>query len=78
MAKLAFNTQGSKKDSSRNGALLATNQGGSVRDKQELHNDRDAHIAARAYQLFEQRGRKHGYALQDWVQAEQELYGTTT
>jgi DUF2934 family protein len=77
MAKLAFIKQGSKKDSSRKGALLATDEGGSVRDKQELHNDRDAHIAARAYQLFEQRGRRHGYAFQDWLQAEKELYGTT-
>ncbi len=41
--------------------------GGSVGDKQELHNDRDARIAARAFQLFEQRGSKHGYDFQDWL-----------
>ena len=30
-------------------------------------------IAARAYELFERRGRSDGLALQDWLQAEQEF-----
>jgi hypothetical protein len=30
-------------------------------------------LAKRAYELFELRGREHGYDLQDWVIAEQEL-----
>ena len=30
-------------------------------------------IAQRAYELFEQRGRQDGFAMQDWLQAEQEL-----
>jgi outer membrane protein TolC len=30
-------------------------------------------IAQRAYELYEQRGRQDGFALQDWLQAEQEL-----
>jgi hypothetical protein len=30
-------------------------------------------IATRAYQLFERRGRIHGFDLQDWISAEQEL-----
>lgn len=30
-------------------------------------------IAQRAHELYEQRGRQDGYALQDWLQAEQEL-----
>lgn len=34
-----------------------------------LHDE----IARRAYELFEQRGRKDGYDLQDWFQAESEL-----
>ena len=67
MAKTAFTKQ--RKTSSPNG--------GSVRDKQELHHDRDARIATRAFQLFEQRGWKHGYDFQDWLQAEKELYGST-
>jgi Protein of unknown function (DUF2934) len=30
-------------------------------------------IEERAYELYEQRGRQNGFALQDWLQAEQEL-----
>lgn len=30
-------------------------------------------IAQRAYALYEQRGRQDGFAIQDWLQAEQEL-----
>ncbi|MGZ4814243.1 MAG: DUF2934 domain-containing protein [Terriglobales bacterium] len=30
-------------------------------------------IRARAYQLYEQRGRVHGYDLQDWLMAEAEV-----
>jgi Protein of unknown function (DUF2934) len=30
-------------------------------------------IAKRAYQLFERRGRAHGFDLEDWISAEQEL-----
>jgi len=30
-------------------------------------------IAQRAYELFLQRGQAHGYALDDWLQAEREL-----
>lgn len=34
-------------------------------------------IRERAYQLYEQRGRRDGYALQDWLQAEAEIAGRT-
>ncbi|MBU6482232.1 MAG: DUF2934 domain-containing protein [Nitrospirae bacterium] len=34
-----------------------------------------AHIAQRAYELYEQRGRQDGQALEDWVKAERELGG---
>jgi outer membrane protein TolC len=34
-----------------------------------------AHIAQRAYELYEQRGRQEGRALEDWLQAERELVG---
>ena len=30
-------------------------------------------IAARAYQLYEERGRRQGHADQDWLEAEQEI-----
>ena len=30
-------------------------------------------IRARAYELYEQRGREHGHAEEDWLRAEQEV-----
>ena len=33
-------------------------------------------IRERAYELYEQRGRKDGFAEQDWLQAEAEMIGT--
>ena len=35
----------------------------------------DEIIRARAYQLFEQRGGRHGNDLEDWLQAEAEVLG---
>ncbi len=35
--------------------------------------DLQARIAARAYELYEQRGGQDGYALEDWLQAEREI-----
>ncbi|MGH9573790.1 MAG: DUF2934 domain-containing protein [Candidatus Acidiferrales bacterium] len=35
-------------------------------------------IRERAYELYEQRGRRDGYALEDWLQAEAEISGRTT
>jgi Protein of unknown function (DUF2934) len=34
-------------------------------------------IQARAYELYEQRGRQHGHAEEDWIQAEQEVLSKT-
>ncbi len=34
---------------------------------------REEAIRRRAYELFERRGRKHGYDLQDWLDAEIEV-----
>jgi outer membrane protein TolC len=34
-----------------------------------------AHIAQRAYELYEQRGRQEGLDLEDWLKAERELGG---
>jgi hypothetical protein len=33
----------------------------------------EAQIAARAYELYERRGREHGHDASDWLRAEQEL-----
>jgi hypothetical protein len=35
----------------------------------------EAYIRVRAYQLFEQRGRQDGHAVEDWLQAEEEILG---
>ncbi len=40
--------------------------------QQSQFNAVDA-IRFRAYQLFEQRGRKHGFDLEDWLRAESEV-----
>ena len=44
-----------------------------LQQPQEIHNE-DA-IRFRAYQLFEQRGRTHGFDMEDWLRAEGELVG---
>ena len=36
----------------------------------EVHHDR---VARRAYELYEQRGRQEGLALEDWLNAERQL-----
>lgn len=37
------------------------------------NNDVQQRIAARAYALYEERGYRQGYDLQDWVDAEREI-----
>lgn len=37
--------------------------------------DVQAHIAKRAYALYEQRGWQHGHDLEDWIQAAKEVVG---
>lgn len=39
------------------------------------HNNVEEVIRARAYELFEQRGRTHGHAHEDWLRAEAEVRG---
>jgi hypothetical protein len=44
-------------------------------------NDLQRTIRARAYELFQQRGRQHGHDIEDWLRAEAELranYGERT
>jgi hypothetical protein len=36
----------------------------------------EGRIRQRAYELYEQRGRVEGFALDDWLQAEGEMLGT--
>ena len=38
-------------------------------------NDIEESIRRRAYELYEQRGRIEGFALDDWLQAEGEVFG---
>ncbi len=44
--------------------------------KANLLTDIDGRIRRRAYELYEQRGRVDGFALDDWLQAEGEIPGT--
>ena len=41
--------------------------------KAETPSDLTPQIAKRAYELYEQRGRREGQAVQDWGQAEREI-----
>jgi len=66
MARLSFQKERKNKESDARTALS--------RGKHELHADRNARIAARAFELYEQRGRKQGNDVQDWLQAEKELF----
>ncbi len=44
-----------------------------INDNPETPSDLTARIAQRAYELYEQRGRKDGFADEDWLQAEREI-----
>ena len=35
----------------------------------------EAYVRVRAYQLFEQRGRQDGHDVEDWLEAEEEIFG---
>ena len=47
---------------------------------EEQCNEADQHyrIAARAYELYEARGRVDGYAEEDWLQAENEILNSAS
>lgn len=38
--------------------------------------DHEERVRARAYELYEDRGKEDGHAIEDWLQAEQEVLGT--
>ena len=44
-----------------------------VRKSPGTNGNVEEEIRRRAYELFEQRGRVHGYAQDDWIQAEAEV-----
>jgi hypothetical protein len=43
--------------------------------KTRLPSEIEERIRRRAYELYEQRGRVEGFALDDWLQAEAEILG---
>ena len=43
--------------------------------KSDLPGDIEERVRERAFELYEQRGREHGFALDDWLQAECEILG---
>jgi DUF2934 family protein len=43
--------------------------------KPDLPSDIEERIRQRAYELYEQRGRIKGFALDDWLRAEREILG---
>ena len=51
-----------------------TGPGEQAARRAEAHQGR---VEQRAYELYEQRGRQEGRALEDWVNAEQELVGAS-
>jgi hypothetical protein len=53
-----------------------------IENRPRLHPDQgslelmEEYIRLRAYELFEARGRQHGYDVEDWLAAEAEVLGT--
>jgi hypothetical protein len=43
--------------------------------KSDLPGDIEERVRERAFELYEQRGRVDGFALDDWLQAEREILG---
>jgi hypothetical protein len=43
----------------------------------EIEDSVEEQIRTRAYELFEARGREEGHDLEDWIEAEAEITGTT-
>jgi hypothetical protein len=58
------------------GSLAAKARSG-LSEKDEAAENAAVHklIAERAYELWENQGRPHGYDLTDWLEAEQEIKG---
>jgi len=43
----------------------------------KVEDDLEEQIRTRAYELYEARGREEGHDLEDWLEAEAEITGTT-
>jgi DUF2934 family protein len=62
----------SKRPTSKKGPSLA------ARDANAQALTLHERIAQRAYELYEERGRRAGYALEDWLRAEREIRSTVS
>ena len=63
-----------QRESGRMTAMTATNRGkGRAEFEGLLHQFVERKIELRAYELYEERGRSDGHALDDWVKAELEI-----
>jgi regulation of enolase protein 1 (concanavalin A-like superfamily) len=61
--------------SKKSAAIPAQENGNGHAALQQTHSNGNVEeaIRVRAYQLFEQRGRVHGYDVEDWVRAKTEI-----
>jgi Protein of unknown function (DUF2934) len=57
----------------RNPIESRSNGNTSTHQPDEQSQDGYMHISKRAYALFEERGRNDGHALEDWLEAEQQV-----
>jgi Protein of unknown function (DUF2934) len=57
----------------RNSVASRSTENTSTHQPDEQSQDGHMRISERAYALFEERGRNDGYALEDWLEAEQQL-----
>lgn len=71
-----------KRRRKRKGIQSIQEQEPAVSEKEPVHcqtvspcDDLSARIAHRAYELYVDRGYRHGRALDDWLEAEQEILG---
>ncbi|HEY7172940.1 MAG TPA: DUF2934 domain-containing protein [Vicinamibacterales bacterium] len=44
----------------------------------EIYTVTDRDVAARAFEIYCERGSQHGHDVEDWLQAERELRGSVT
>ena len=56
----------------------AVSSGNSLEGYAAMNEGNDSEIARRAYQLYEERGRQHGFHEDDWYRAEKEIRSRKT
>ena len=71
-----------KEPQSRKAQASVRNGEPAVPEKEPVHSqpvspcdDLQARIVKRAYEIYAERGYRHGYALDDWLEAERETLG---